>query len=212
MPTAHAVALAQKNMGGSVTRSEDLEPPDEWRRLNPGYQDGMHAFDRERDNPLLVIPDCTTYRPWNADRVAAPISDGRRQVETRTVERYYAAWQVHVVERLRRHCYYERATFLRELPESHRYRQLYRLPENTDKVRTLDGMAVGYDALTLFGVAHRIALQEDFHSAPAGQSSPESTSQTLDNLLSRRAQRALRISGVDEPALFRLRWPAHPDD
>ena len=63
-------------------------------------------------------------------------------------------------------------------------------------------MAVGYDALTLFGVARRLARQEAFHSVPDSQSSPESATEELDNLLAQRAQRALRISGVDEPALF----------
>ena len=201
-PTAHAVALAQKAMGGPVSSPEDLEPSDEWLRLKWGYQDGIHTFDRERGNPLLVIPDCTAFRPWAGDRVAVPIGDGSREVPRGTVERYYAAWQVHVVERLRRDCYYQRAPFLRELPESHSLRKFYGLPEDTEEIRTLGGMAVGYDALTLFGVARRIAFQEAFDPIPAGQSLSESARSELHNLLTHHAQRALSISGIDEPALF----------
>ena len=203
MPTAHAIALEQKSMGFPVSNPEDLEPPEEWLRLDPGYQDGMHTFDRERDNPLLVIPDCTTFQPWSTDRVDVPNTDDHVWM-VKTVERYYAAWQVHIVEQLRCSSFYEREQFLRELPEAHRFRKIYRLPEKTANLRTLRGMAVGYDALTLFGVARRLARHEAFQSVPVGQSLSESASKELDNLLAQRTKRVLRISGVDEPALFRF--------
>ena len=201
MPTAHAIALEQKSMGFPVNSPEDLDPPEEWLRLNPGYLDGMHTFDRERDNPLLVIPDCTTFRPWDTNRVDVPNADDGVWM-VRTLERYYAAWQVHVVEQLRRYSFYEREPFLWELPEAHPFWKVYRLPEHTESFRTLRGMVVGYDALTLFGVARGIALQEAFRSVPVGQSLSESASEELDDLLAHRAQRALHISGVDEPAFF----------
>ena len=201
MPAAYAVALPQERLGGAVSKPEDLEPPDKWLRLNRGYEDGMHAFDRERGNSLLVIPDCTTFQPWDTDRVAATRADGRR-VRRRRIERYYASWQVHVVELLRRRWYYRRAPFLNALPESHVLRERYRLPEDTEEVRNLRGMAAGYDALTLFGVAAEIADNEAFASVPTGQGLSELTSSELQDLLAHRAQRALHISGVDEPALF----------
>ena len=201
MPTAHAIALEQKSMGFPVSNPENLEPPEEWLRFDPGYQDGMHTFDRERDNPLLVTPDCTTFQPWSTDRVDVPNTDDHVWM-VKTVERYYAAWQVHIVEQLRSSSFYEREPFLRELPEEHWFRKISRLPEKTANLRTLRGMAVGYDALTLFGVARRAALQIAFHSVPVGQSLPQSANEELDNLLTQQAQCALRISGVDEPALF----------
>ncbi len=201
MPIAHAIASEQESLGFPVANPEDLEPPDEWRRLNLDHRDGMHTFDRERDNPLLVIPDCTTFLPWSADTIPLPkAGDGRWMV--RTVKRYYAAWQVHVVEQLRHWSFYEREPFLRALPESHPFQKIYPLPDNTESIRTLRGMAIGYDALTLFGVAVRLDRQEAFRSA--GRSLSESGSHESDNLLILRAQRALRISGVDEQALFRF--------
>ena len=201
MPAAHAVALMQERSGSPVSNPEDLQPPDEWLRLCSGYEDGMHTFDRERSNPLLVIPDCTTFRPWDDDRVAVTTANGRT-VQRRRIERYYAAWQVHVVELLRRRCYYQRAPFLDALPESHDLRKLYRLPEDAEQIRTLRGIAAGYDALTLFGVAAGIAYQEAFDSVPVGQRLSESARSELQNLLAHRAERALRISGIGEPAFF----------
>ena len=195
MPDAYAVAGMQQRSGGRRSNPEVLETPDDWLRLNSGYEDGMHSFDRERGNPLLVIPGCATFLPWDADRVPVTAADGRT-VQRRTVERYYASWQVHVVELLRRRRYYERAPFLRELPESHDLRELYGLPENTEEVRTLRGMAAGYDALTLFDVAAKVAFREAFAPIPVGQRLPESESTELQKLLAQRAQRALAAQAL----------------
>lgn len=201
MPVHHAVALLEEGYGDGATHPEDLEPPDEWQRLNQGYEDGMHAFDRERPNSLLVIPDCTTFRPWDGARVAVTRADGRR-MQRRRIERYYAAWQVHVVEMLRRRRYFERVPLLNALPESHDLRALYQPPEDTDEIRTLRGMVVGYDALTLFGVAARIAVEEASSSFSTGHGLSEPANGELHTVLAHLARRALDFASVDEPAFF----------
>ena len=201
MPASYVVALTQRGCGVRISSPDELDTPDDWLRLNAGCEDGMHPFDRELDNPLLVIPDRANFRPWDADKVSVTITNGRT-VARPTVERYYASWQVHVIALLRRHRYYERSQFLRELPESHNLRKLYRLPEDTEEFRTLRGMASGYDALTLYGVAAEVAIQEAIASVPADQVLPDAEHNALQELLAQRAQRALRMSGVDEPAFF----------
>ncbi|MDE0269025.1 MAG: hypothetical protein OXI96_08325 [Acidimicrobiaceae bacterium] len=208
MPTPHAIALAEKSRRVPLSNLDDLEPPDEWRRLDvfPVLpEDGIHPFDREqeRDNPCLVIPDCTTFRPWDSDRIPVNLPDGDAMYQN-TVERYYASWQVHVVEQLRQRRYYERAPFLRELPESHDFREFYRLPDDTERFRTLNGMAVGYNALTLYGFAKQAAYQEAFLSVPTGQMLSESAHNKLQELLTQRTQRALCASGIDESSFFKF--------
>ena len=200
-PAAHALALLQERTGCPVSNPEDLEPPDNWLRLRSGYEDGLHTFDQEQGNPLLVRPGCKSFRPWGTDAIAVTTENGRT-VQTRRIERYYAAWQVHVVKLLRRRFYYQRAPLVSGLPESHDLRKLYQLPEDAARIRTLRGMATGYDALTLFGVAARIAYQEAFDSVPGDHQLSNSARSELQNLLVRRARRALHMSGVDEPALF----------
>ena len=201
IPASYVVALTQRRSGGRLSNPDELDTPDDWLRLNTGCEDGMHPFDREQDNPLLVIPDRTTFRPWDADKVSVTSADGRT-VARPTVERYYAPWQVHVIALLRRRRYYERAPFLRELPQSHVLRKVHRLPEDAEEFRTLGGMASGYDALTLYGLAADVAIQEALASVPADQVLPESARNALQGLLAQRAQRALRMSGVDEPVFF----------
>ena len=59
-PTAHLVAVTQRNKGWTVKNPEDLEPPEALRRLQRPHADGLHPFDAEREhNPLLLTPDCT---------------------------------------------------------------------------------------------------------------------------------------------------------
>lgn len=200
IPVHHAVALLEEGFGDGARHPEDLEPPDEWQRLNRGHEDGMHAFDRERPNSFLVVPDCTTFQPWDGDRVAVTRSDGRRRQRPR-ITRYYAAWQVHVVELLRRR-FYERARFLNTLSESHDLRELWQLLEDTDEIRTLRGMAAGYEALTLFGLAARVAVGDAYSCVPAGHELSKSASSELQRVLAHRARRALDSTGVDESAFF----------
>lgn len=202
MPAEYAKSHAKRRYNAPISDQDDMEAPAEWVRLKQWWhKDGIHNFDRERDNSLLVVPDCTTYRPWDADTVSVTTTDGH-DLKASTVERYYAAWQIHIVESLRRNGYYKRAPFVRELPKSHIYRQIYQLPDNTDNIRTLNGMAAGYDALTLYIFAANEAYHEKFTNIPSGQRLSKSEAAELHQLLVWRAQRALSTSGVDKPLFF----------
>ncbi len=78
MPTEYAVALEREPRRRPFSSSEGLDPPELWARLAPGFRDGMHVFDQERDNPFLEIPVCATFRPWHTDTVPVSLSDGNR--------------------------------------------------------------------------------------------------------------------------------------
>ncbi|MYD88226.1 MAG: hypothetical protein F4Y14_19935, partial [Acidobacteria bacterium] len=153
-PSAHVVAVTEKRLGAPVTNPEDLEPPEEWMRLRRVPTDGVHSFDAERGrNPILVTPDCSTFEPWQENRVPVALPDGRT-VRQPTIERYYAPWQVHVVESLRQRKYfYKHTQFLRRLDPSHELWERHRLPEDTQQVRSLQGMAAGLEALERFRFA-----------------------------------------------------------
>ena len=199
VPAPYVVALENRRSSGLLRNLKDL--PDDLLRLYSGCEDGMHPFDREFNNPFLVIPDLTTFRPWDADKVSVTIAHGRT-VKRPTVERYYASWQVHVVVLLRRRRYYERAQFLRGLLESRVPGNVCQLPEDAEEFRSLRGMASGYDALTLYGLAAEAAFQEVDASVPGDEVLSESVRNELQDLLAQRAQRALRMSGVDQPAFY----------
>ena len=144
-PTAHLVAVTQRRRGWPVKNPEDLEPPGALRSLRRSHADGLHPLDAERGhNPLLLTPDGITFEPWDADdKLALTASDGRT-VQRRTVERYYAPWQVHVVELLRQRKYhYAHSRFLSHIDPSHDLWSRHRLPERTERTRSLRGMADG---------------------------------------------------------------------
>lgn len=206
MPPPLAIALAEELNRLPITNPDVLkEPDDEWQRLHMLSEDGVHPFDRERErgNRFLEIPNCATFCPWDRDKVSVDLPGGDF-ISRNTVERYYAYWQVHVVELLRQplYRYYERAPFLRELPESHDFQKWYGLPDDTERFRTLNGMAVGYNMLTLYEVAKQAAYREAFLGIPRGQTLSESASNELQELLTQRAKRALRTSSVDETSFF----------
>ena len=203
-PPAYLIAMTATTQLWPVTNPEDLTPPDAFRRLQRSHADGLHPFDAERDrNPFLVAPDCSTFWPWEADETIAVTAPDGHVVRRPTVERYYAPWQVHVVELLRRQkYYYVHSRFLRHIDPSHDLWNRHRLPEDTEWARSLRGMANGFDALERYRYADQVALNEAFDGVPAGTPLPEPALAQLRVALSRWSQQALEISGLDEPAFF----------
>ena len=204
-PTAHLVAVTQRNNGWTVENAEDLEPPEALRRLQQPHADGLHPFDAERDNnPLLLTPDCTTFSPWDADKKVTLTAPDGLTVERETVERYYSPWQIHVVEWLRqRKYYYAHAGFLRHIDSSHDLWRWHRLPDNTEPIRSLRGMANGFEALERFLFADHMALQEAFDGVD-DVTLPEPAQQRLHTTVKTWARQALEISGLDEPTFLRF--------
>ena len=202
-PTAHLVAVIQRSCGWSVTNPEDLEPPDALRRLQRPHTDGLHPLDSERErNPLLLTPDRTTFVPWDADKEVTVTAPDGRTVRRRAVERYYSPWQVHVVELLRqRKYYYAHAGFLRHVDPSHDLWRWHRLPEHIEPIRSLRGMANGFEALERFLFADQAALQEAFDGVD-GVTLPEPVHQRLNTTVTTWARRSLETSGLDEAAFF----------
>ena len=202
-PPAHAVAVSQRNEGLPVDKPEDLDAPAEWRRLQRHVSDGMHCFDRERGrNPLLVTPDCTTFEPWDAHRVSITLPPGS-PVKISTVDRYYAYWQVHVVELLRQWKFYERAPFMRYVPAESALREVSGIPQETEWARALRGMAVGYDALTLFGVAYS-SVVEKARAPYEGREMPDGARDRMRDELRAQAERVAELRGIDEATFFRF--------
>lgn len=204
-PAAHLVAVAQGRNGWPVEKPEDLEPPEALRRLRRPRADGLHPFDAEREhNPLLRIPDGTVFEPWDADEKVTLAAPGGRTVQRRTVERYYSPWQVHVVELLRqRKYYYAHSRFLRHIDPSHDLWSRHRLPERTERTRSLRGLADGFEALERFLFADHVAAEEAFEGVD-GETLPAPAQQRLDRTVTAWARQSLEISGLDEPAFFRF--------
>ena len=204
-PTAHLVALTQRSNGWPVENPEDLEPPEALRSLRRPRVDGLHPLEAEREhNPLLLTPDGTMFEPWDADDKATLTAPDGRTVQRRTVERYYAPWQIHVVELLRqRKYYYAHSRFLRHIDPSHGLWSRHRLPEHPERMRSLRGMADSFEALERFLLADQAAFQEAFHGVD-GVTLPEPAQQRLDTTVTTWAQRSLEISGLDGPAFFRF--------
>ena len=204
-PTAHVVAVTQRRRGWPVENPEDLEPPGALRRLHRPHADGLHRLDAEREqNPLLLTPDCSTFEPWDVDDKVTLTAPNGRTVQRRTVERYYSPWQVHVVELLRQRRYYEaHSRFLKHIEPSHDLWRRHRLPERTERARSLRGMADGLEALERFLFADRVAAQEAFQGVD-GATLPEPAQQRLDTTVTTWARRSLEISGLAEPAFFRF--------
>ena len=204
-PTAHLVAVTQRSNGWPVKNPEDLEPPEALRSLRQPHADGLHPLDAGREhNPLLLTPDGITFEPWDADDKLTLTAPDGRTVQRRTVERYYAPWQVHVVELLRqRKYYYAHSRFLSHIDPSHDLWSRHRLPERTERTRSLRGMADGFEALERFLFADHVALQEAFQGVD-GVTLPEAAQQRLDTTVTTWARRSRAISGLDEPAFFQF--------
>ena len=166
-PPTYVVAANERGLGLPITSPEDLTPPDALR-LQQRNADGLHPFDAELDsNPLLVAPDCSKFQPWESDdTIAVPMPDGHT-VRQPLVERYYAPWQVHIVEVLRQgKYYYKHSRFLRHIDPSHDLWKWHRLPADTEQIRSLRGMASGFDALECFRYAGQVAHDEAFAGIP----------------------------------------------
>ena len=204
-PAAHLIAITQRNNVWPVTNPEDLEPPDALRRLQQRHAGGLHPFDAERErNRFLVIPGCETFEPWDADDKISLTTPGGHTMRKSTVERYYAPWQVHVVEWLRRReYYYVHSRFLRHIDPSHRLWDQYRLPENTEGTRSLQGMANGFEALERYLYADQVALDDALHGVDA-RTLTQSAQEELHATIIAWSQRSLEVSGLDEPAFFRF--------
>ena len=203
-PTAHLVAVTQKSRCWTVENPEDLERPEALRRLQRPHVDGLHSFDAELGhNSLLLTPDCTTFEPWAGDRLTLTAPNGRT-VQLRTVERFYSPWQVHVVELLRqRMYYYAHSRFLKHIDPSHDLWNWNRLPEHTEPIRSLRGMADGFEALERFLFADRVALEEAFDGVD-DVTLPEPVQQRLDTTVTTWARQSLEKSGLEQPAFFRF--------
>ena len=204
-PPAYLAAVTQRNNLWPVTSPDDLAPPDALRRLQRGHIDGIHPFDAEREqNSLLVTPGCGTFEPWDADDKISLTTPGGHTVRHGTVKRYYAPWQVHVVESLRQaKYYYVHSRFLRHIDPAHDLWNWHRLPDDTERVRSLRGMGKGFEALERYLYADQVALDEARLGADAetlSQSAQEQLHATVTNW----ARGALEASGLEEPAFFRF--------
>lgn len=200
MPRDYAI---ERKTYGLADREEPVpSPPEDWDRLQWGHTDGLHAFDVERGrNQFLETPGCTTFDEWSADRVRA-VMPGGETVLTPTVERYYAPWQVHVVALLRQQRHYYASRFLRHLDPSHDLWKWYGIPEDTEQLRSLRGMAAGFDAVELFLYADEAAHQEAHDGVPVGERLPTPRRERLRAILGQRARRSLDASDLDEPKFF----------
>ena len=174
-PPTYIVATAQRGLGLPVARPEDLTSPDALRRLLQHHANGLHPFDSELGrNPLIATPDCSDFKPWEADETVTVSTPDGYAARRPTIERYYSPWQVHVIELLRqRKYYYVHSRFLRHLDPSHALWERHHFPENTEPIRTLRGMAAGFDALERYRYADDVALNEAFADVPSGERLPE---------------------------------------
>ena len=202
-PAAYLIAVTQRNNLWPVANPEDLDPPEALRRLQRRHAGGLHPFDAERErNSLLVTPRCATFEPWAADDKMSLTTPDGHTVRRGTVGRYYAPWQVHVVEWLRqRKYYYVHSRFLRHIDPSHHLWNWHRLPEETEEIRSLGGMASGFEALERYLYADQVALEEAFHGVDE-ETLPESALEELHATVRAWSQRSLVVSGLDEPAFF----------
>ena len=205
LPAAHLVAVTQRGYGWPVSNPEGHEAPEALRKLRQPHADGLHPFDAERGrNPLLLTPDGTMFKPWAADDKATMTAPDGRTVQRRAVERYYSPWQVHVVEFLRqRKYYYAHSRFLRHIDPSHDLWSRHRLPEDTERTRSLRGMADGFEALERFLFAEHTADEEAFQNVD-GATLPEPAQELRHTTVTAWARQSLEISGLDEPTFFRF--------
>ena len=203
-PPTYVIATAERGFGLPVTNPEHLTSPDEWWRLLQRDADGLHPFDAELGhNPFAAAPDCWDFEPWEADETVTVTTPDGHPLQRRTIVRYYSPWQVHVVELLhQRMYYYVHSRFLRHLDPSHQLWATYGVPDDTGTIRSLRGMASGFDALERYDFADQVALNEVSAPAPTGESQPEPDRARLGAVLPLWAQRALKMSGVDEAGLF----------
>ena len=205
-PPTYVVATVERGLGLPITSPEHLTSPDALRRLLQHHVNGLHPLDAELGhNPLIATPDCSDFKPWGADETVTVTTPDGHTARRRIIERYYSPWQVHVVEFLHQRKYYDvHSRFLRHLDPSHELRERHRLPEDTERIRSLRGMASGFDALERYRFADHVALNEAFAGVPNGEQLPEPARDRLRVVLALWGRRALEISGVDEPDLFKF--------
>ena len=205
-PPAYRVAVTQRRQLWPVASPEDLTPPDALRQLQPRHVDGLHPFDAELgNNPLLATPDCAKFEPWDTDETVIVTAPDGHPRPLPLVERYYAPWQLHVVARLReqKH-YYVHSRFLTHIDRDHDLWKRYSIPEDTEQIRSLQGMATGFDALERYRYADQVALNETFDGVPSGEPLPKPAYDQFRAVVSTWARQSLEVSGVDEPTFFRF--------
>ncbi len=204
-PADYLLAVTQRNNLWPVTNPDDLDPPDALRRLQQRHAGGLHPFDAERErNSLLITPGCEAFEPWDADETISLTTPDGHTVRQDTVERYYAPWQVHVVAWLRqREYYYVYSRFLRQIDPSHQLWNWHRLPEDTEELRSLRGMANGFEALERYLYADQVALDEAFRGVGTGTLTKPATEE-LHATVGSWARQSLEVSDLDEPAFFRF--------
>ena len=203
-PATYVIATAERGLGLPVTHPEHLTSAAAWLRLLQRHANGLHPYDSELGhNPFITTPDCSAFQPWEADETVTSSTPQGHPVRRRTITRYYSPWQVHVVELLhRRRYYYEYSRFLRHLDASHELRKRYGVHEDTSEIRSLRGMASGFDALERYHFANQFAIDEAIASASTGGSQPEPDRDRLLVVRQLWARRALHMSDVDEAGLF----------
>ena len=204
LPRDYVVATTQQGLGLPVANQQDLNPPEPLRRLSRDHANGLHPFEAELSrNPLLSTFEHSRFEPWNSDdAVDVAVSEGDTLRQS-LVERYYAPWHVHVVARLRwNKYYYVHSGFMRHIEPSHQLWQWHRLPEDPGRIRSLRGMATGFEVLERFRYSDQIALNEAFDRTPAGKPLSDAAQRCLRATQARWARKALKMSGMDEAGLF----------
>ena len=112
---------------------------------------------------------------------------------------------MHVVALLReQQHYYVHSRFLRHIDSEHDLWKWYGVPEDTEQIRSLRGMAAGFDALERYQYADQVALNEAFDGVLDGEPLPKPAQDRFRAVVTTWAQRSLEVSGVDEPMFFRF--------
>ncbi len=174
-PRTYVLATTERGLGLPVTHPEDLTSPDSLRRLLRYHTNGLHPFDAELGrNPLLSARDCSGLDPQEADETVTVTATDGATVQRRGISQHFSPWQAHVVARLReqKH-YYVHSRFLRHIEPEHDLRRGHRLPEDTERIRALGGMASGFDALERYRFAdqdrsRRVSRPSQYRSAAVG--------------------------------------------
>ena len=100
--------------------------------------------------------------------------------------------------------YYVDSRFMRHIEPSHPLWKWHRLPENPERIRTLRGMAGGFQAVERFRYSDRVALNEAFEGWPDGEPLSGTALQDLRVTQARWANDALDLSEMNDADLFRF--------
>ena len=204
LPRDYVVATTQRGLSLPIADPQHLRPPETVRRLRADHVDGLHPLEAELGrNPLLSACEHSPFRPWSEDESVEVAMPEGRTLRRSQVERYYEPWQVHVLARLRwNRFYYVHTSFMRHIEPSHPLWQWHRLPENPERIRTLRGMAAGFQAVERFRYSDQAALNEAFEGWPDGEPLSGPAIQDFRVTQARWAKVALDLSEMDDAGLF----------